>query len=162
METIDNNFVLARSREHKFILETLGELESVLRVSTAEELIPSLKAIIEPFRAQVAKHQGLEEQVIFQAALETMPMQKIVAVTLKLQREHGQITASIEAIQARLDHFNGEDALRRSITNDLNQLILTIKKHSLVEVKELFPAIGTNLRCKQLIDRYAQTLNVDS
>jgi ribosome-associated translation inhibitor RaiA len=151
----ENNFVLARSREHKFILETMAQLEEVLRISSLQELIPQLKKIIEPFRDQVMLHHELEEQVIFQAALEAIPSARIVSLVLRLQKEHGIFSAAIDSILFNLWHVEIDDILRRKIEKEVNQLALMIKKHSLAEVKELFPLLSNNGHCCELIVRYS-------
>lgn len=158
MEATTNNFVLARSKEHKFILETLGELESTLRLSESSEIIEKLKNIIEEFEKKVILHQELEEKIIFQAALEAMPSEKIVSLTLKLQKEHGIFCATLAGIRFKLWHLDFDSKLRVKLETELSQLTNVIKKHSLIEVKELFPIISNNPRCRQLIDKYSQTL----
>ncbi len=158
MSSIDNNFVLARSKEHKFILETLGEMESDLRLLPSEELVSRLRNTIDEFKAKVEKHQALEEAVIFQAALEAIPARKIVSTILKLQYEHGQFNATVEALIFQLNFCQLDDTLRGRISRILNHLILSIKKHSLVEVKELFPQVSGNARCRQLIEQLSSAI----
>lgn len=156
MTHIDNNYVLARSKEHKLILETLGELESVLRLSEREELVSRLKAMMENFQEQMLKHQNLEEKVIFQSALEACPSEKLVSLVLKLQKEHGIFSATIESIIYRIWNLDFDDRMLLRLNNELGHLTIMVKKHSLLEVKELFPGISNNIRCRQLIDKYAQ------
>lgn len=155
MVAIDNNFVLAREPEHKYILETLGELEAILRLSTAEELVPGLKSIIFDFKEKVEIHQNLEEKVIFLAALEALPGKSVILPILRLQREHGVITATIDSIIFKLLHVFIDDSMRVKISDELSQLVILIKKHSMLEIQELFPIISQSIRCKQLIDQYA-------
>lgn len=156
MTNMENNYVLARSKEHKLILETLGELESVLHLSSRDELVTKLKSIIETFQKRILIHQQMEEKVIFQAALEVLHSEKIVALTLRLQKEHGQFTATIESLIFKIWNMDFNDNLLMRLSNELKDLTTAIKKHSLTEVKELFPILSNNLRCKQLIDKYAQ------
>ncbi len=157
----DNNYILARSREHKLILESLGELESTVRLSTKDELIKNLKSIMEKFQHQMLKHQELEEKVIFQSALEATPSEKIVSITLGLVREHGVFVAMIESIIYRIWTFNMDDKMIQRITQELNQLTTMVKKHSLTEVKDLFPLLTNNLKCRQLIERYSKNFPED-
>lgn len=159
MIPIDNNYVLARSKEHKLILETLGELESVLRLSVREELVSQLKTIMENFQEKMLKHQELEEKVIFQSALEACPSEKLVSMVLKLQKEHGIFAATIDSIIYRIWNLDFDDRMLLKLSNELGHLTVMVKKHSLLEVKELFPTISNNLRCKQLIDKYAEEQN---
>lgn len=153
MTMIENNFVLAISKEHKLILETLGELDSILKLATQSEMVSQLKAVIEPFKAKLLVHQEFEEEVIFRAALESMPSERIVSIILKLQKEHGIFLANIEAAFFSLLHLSESDNLRRTIEANLGQLSTLIKKHSVMEVKELFPLITNNSRCRQLMEQ---------
>ncbi len=155
MTAIGNNYVLARSKEHKLILETLGELESVLRLSERGELVSQLKAMMENFQEQMLKHQELEEKVIFQSALEACPSEKLVSTVLKLQKEHGIFAATIDSIIYRIWNLDFDDRMLLRLSNELGHLAIIVKKHSLLEVKELFPGISNNMRCKQLIEKYA-------
>lgn len=155
MVTAENNFVTAREQEHKYILETLGRLEAVLRLSTAEELVPGLKSHIFDFKEKVEFHQNLEEKVIFLALLEALPGPSIIAPILRLQREHGVILATIDSIIFMLQHVFIDDTLRARISEQLSQLVIMIKKHSLLEIQEMFPAIRQSTRCQKLINQYA-------
>lgn len=156
MSITENNFILARSKEHKFILETLGELESILRVATKDELIPDLKNSISGFHEEMQKHQTLEENVIFKAALEAIPSPKVINMILSLQKEHGEFLACIDGLMFLLYTVEIDNKVRIHIQNTINRLTMTIKKHSLLEVKELFPLLSVNSRCKQLVDSYSK------
>ncbi len=159
MSAIENNFILARSKEHKFILETLGELESILKVATKEEFIPDLKSVIARFHEEMQKHQTLEENVIFKAALEAIPSPKVINLILALQKEHGEFLASIDSLTFLLYTVEIDNKVRLHIENTINRITLTIKKHSLLEVKELFPLLSVNARCKQLVDSYSKAFS---
>lgn len=156
MVDIDNNYVLARSKEHKLILETLGELESVLRLSSRAELVSNLKAIMESFQKRMELHQHLEESVIFQAAMESFCSEKVVRIVLQLQKEHGIFNAKIEELIYYIWNLDFDDRLLQKLNRELNSLAIMIKKHSLLEVRELFPALSNHMGCKQLIDKYAR------
>lgn len=156
MTAVENNFVLAISKEHKLILETLGELDSILKLATADEMISQLRALIEPFRAKLSRHQEFEEEVIFKAALESMPSERVITTVLKLQKDHGIFLTSIDAILSNLLYLPENDNLRRTVESGLSQISTLVKKHSIIEVKELFPLITSNSRCRQLIDQYSK------
>ncbi|MBU1106211.1 MAG: hemerythrin domain-containing protein [Candidatus Riflebacteria bacterium] len=156
MTNIDNNFVLSLSKEHKLILETLGEIDAILKFTPQTEVAGKLKAVIEPFKAKLVEHQELEEKVIFKAALESMPTETIISIVLRLQKEHGKFLADVEAIYFNLLHLSENTSLQRTIETNLSQLSTLIKKHASVEVKELFPLITNNSRCRQLIDQYSK------
>lgn len=156
MTAVENNFVLALSKEHKLILETLGELDSILKLATSDEMISQLRTLIEPFRAKLSRHQEFEEEVIFKAALEAMPSERIITIVLRLQKDHGIFLTSTEAVLSDLLYLRENDNIRRAIETNLNQISTLIKKHSIIEVKELFPLITCNSRCRQLIDQYSK------
>jgi len=158
---IDNNYILARSKEHKLILEILGEMESTLRLSERKELIPNLKKIMENFQQCMLRHQELEEKVIFQAGLEASPSEKIAKITIELVRDHGMFMSTIDSILYRIWSCEADDKLINRITQELSQLTTRIKQHSLVEVRELFPLLTNNLRCRQLIERYSKNFPED-
>lgn len=151
----ENNFILARSQEHKMILETVGEMEACLKFSSAKELIHTLKNLIEAFKRKLLLHQKMEEQVIFSAGLETIPSEKVIVLILQLQREHGIFEATIDSVIDKLWNFDEEDRNRIAIQKELENFIIQIKKHSLMEIKNLFPILSQNPRCKQLIDSLA-------
>lgn len=151
----ENNFILARSQEHKLILETVGDLEACLKFSSAKELIHNLKNVIETFREKLEIHQKLEEQVIFAAGLETIPSDTVINLILQLQKEHGIFEATIASVIDKLWNFEEDDRNRIAIQRDLERFIVLIKKHSLTEVKNLFPILSANPRCKLLIDTFA-------
>jgi iron-sulfur cluster repair protein YtfE (RIC family) len=95
---IENNFILARAKEHELILETVGEMEACLKFNSAREVISELRKIVEPFKEKMLMHQQLEEQVIFSAALETIPTDTIIRTVLHLQKEHGYFESSLDSI----------------------------------------------------------------
>ncbi|HAE39030.1 MAG TPA: hypothetical protein DCG57_10385 [Candidatus Riflebacteria bacterium] len=156
MKVVENNYVLALSKEHKLILETLGELDSILKLAASDEMISQLKTIIEPFLAKLVRHQEFEEEVIFKSALEAMPSERIISIVLRLQKDHGVFLTSIEAILSNILYMNESDNLRQSVKMGLSHILNLIKKHSIIEVKELFPLITSNSRCRQLIEQYAK------
>ncbi|PKL41038.1 MAG: hypothetical protein CVV41_18970 [Candidatus Riflebacteria bacterium HGW-Riflebacteria-1] len=156
MKVVENNYVLALSKEHKLILETLGELDSILKLSASDEMISQLKNIIEPFLAKLIRHQEFEEEVIFKSALEAMPSERIISIVLRLQKDHGVFLTSIEAILSNILYLTESDNLRQSVKMGLSHILNLIKKHSIIEVKELFPLITSNSRCRQLIEQYAK------
>lgn len=157
----DNNYILARSKEHKLILETLGEVESTIRLSERSELIANLKKIMENFQQYMLKHQELEEKVIFQAGLEAAPSEKVARLTIELVRDHGTFNTIISSVLYRIWSSEPDEKLIQRITLEMNQLTSLIKRHSLLEVKELFPLLSNNLRCRQLIERYSQNFPED-
>lgn len=151
----ENNFILARSQEHKLILESLGDIEACLKFSGVNELIENLKKSIEPFKAGVLQHQQLEERVIFAAGLQIMPTSSVVEMILNLTYEHGLFIASIDSIIDKLNHPCEGNQTRIMIERELGRIITMIKKHSLNEVKHLFPQLSANPRCRTLIDSLA-------
>jgi iron-sulfur cluster repair protein YtfE (RIC family) len=148
----ENNFILARSQEHKHIFETLGEMEAGLKFSTAADMVSELKKLTEPFKTRIKKHHSLEEQVIFAAGLETMPSSRIVTIILQLQKEHGIFEKTVDNITFALYHAEEANKSRLFIEHQIKALIQAMKNHSLIEVKTLFPLLSKNPRCKDLIE----------
>jgi iron-sulfur cluster repair protein YtfE (RIC family) len=153
---IENNFILARSKEHELILETVGEMEACLKFSSANEMIAELRKIVEPFKDKMLMHQQLEEQVIFSAALETIPSDTIIRTVLHLQREHGYFESSLDSICQNLQNLEENHQNRRMIEYEIKKIVFHIKKHSLMEIKNLFPVLSNNPRCSQLIHKFAE------
>lgn len=158
--TAENNFILARSQEHKLILETMGDMEACLKFSTAAELIENLKNVIDTFQANLSKHQILEENVIFAAGLRVMPTETVVEITTQLIKEHGIFEAAVASIKDKLFFPCEGDQTRRMIQRELERVILQIKKHSLLEVKTLFPMLSSNPQCRTLIDSLAAKIQI--
>lgn len=156
----ENNFILARSQEHKLILETLADMEACLKFSSSRELIHNLRNLIEPFKSKFDLHQRLEEQVIFTAGLQVIPSENVVSLVLQLQKEHGIFEHTIDSLSEKLWNFPEDDGTRISIQRELEKLILNIKKHSLLEVTNLFPVLSKNPKCKQLIDTYSAKIQI--
>jgi hemerythrin-like domain-containing protein len=151
----ENNFILARSQEHKLILETLGEMEACLKYSTTEELIGKLKSLIDKVSDNIARHQILEEKVIFAAALKVMPTDKVVEITTQLIKEHGIFEAAIASVKNLLFANCDGANIRKIIEKELQAIINQVKKHSLIEVRTLFPMLSANPQCKTVIDSLA-------
>ncbi|MEW6712646.1 MAG: hemerythrin domain-containing protein [Candidatus Riflebacteria bacterium] len=156
----ENNFILARSQEHKLILESLGDMEACLKFSTADELIENLKRIIETFKANLLKHQKLEELVIFSAGMQAVPTSTVTGLIIQLTREHGLFEATIDSIIDKMNFPCEGNQTRLMIQRDLERIITLIKKHSLNEVKNLFPLLSNNLKCRTLIDSLAATVQI--
>ena len=159
-----NSFILARTNEHKIILETLGEIEFCLKFTSRDEIINSLQKIIENFQIEIEHHHCLEEEVIFSSALEAISGKKIISTIQKLQKQHGEVEKTIEFLNYIICNFKDLDYLK--IENFFKDLIIKIKKHSLIEVKELFPVLSSNPICIQLIkqraDNYASATSKQS
>lgn len=156
----ENNFILARSQEHKLILETLGEMEGCLKYSTAEELVDKLKKLIDRFSENMSRHQVLEEKVIFAAALKVMPTDKVVEITTQLIKEHGIFEAAIASVRNLLFADCDSVNIRKMIEKELQAIINQVKKHSLIEVKTLFPMLSANPQCKTVIDSLATKIQI--
>lgn len=156
----ENNFILARSQEHKLILETLGEMEACLKYSTAEELTDKLKELIDRFSKNISRHQVLEEKVIFAAALKVMPTDKVVEITTKLIKEHGIFETAIASVRNLLFANCESASIKRIIEKELQATINQVKKHSLLEVKTLFPMLSANPQCKTAIDSLATKIQI--
>jgi len=158
MTTETNNYVLVISQEHKLILETLGELEAILKTSEQANMIGHLKELIEVFKKKIFDHQYFEEEIIFKAALEAMPSERVISIILNLQKEHGIFLNSLETFAAQIMPLTKAAPNTDTIEKNLAQFSDLLKRHSLREVKELFPMITNNSRCRQLIDLYAKRL----
>lgn len=152
---IENNFILARAQEHKLILETVGEMEACLKFNSANEMIAELRKIAEPFKEKLIMHQQLEEQVIFSAALETMPSDTTIRTILHLQKDHGYFESTLDSIIHGLWNLEENNQNRQMIEHQIKKLISQLKKHSLLEVKNLFPVLSKNPKCSQLIHHFA-------
>ncbi|GEM_PF-1912666 len=156
----ENNFILARSQEHRLILENLGDMEACLKFSTSDELIDNLKRIIEPFKANLLKHQKLEEQIIFAAGAQAIPTSTVTGLVIQLTREHGLFESAIDSIIDKINFPCEGNQTRLMIQRDLERMITMIKKHSLNEVKHLFPLLSNNLKCRTMIDSLAITVQI--
>ena len=155
---IENNFVLARAKEHELILETVGEMEACLKYSSAKEMTAELRKLVEPFKEKLLMHQQLEEQVIFSAALETIPSDTIIRTVLHLQKEHGYFESSLDSIIKNLQLLEENHHNRLIIEHEIKKMVLHIKKHSLMEIKNLFPVLSNNPTCSQLIHKFADNI----
>ena len=155
-----NNFILARSQEHKLILESLGEVESCLKFSSADELIGKLKPVMQNFKSSVLKHQMLEEKVIFSAGLRSIPTESVVNLILQLSKEHGIFEAAIDSIIDKLNFPGDPTRTRLLIENEVKKIVTVLKKHSLLEVKELFPLLAANPACRTMIDNLANKTQI--
>jgi iron-sulfur cluster repair protein YtfE (RIC family) len=133
-------------------------MEACLKFNSAREVISELRKIVEPFKEKMLMHQQLEEQVIFSAALETIPTDTIIRTVLHLQKEHGYFESSLDSIIQNLQLLEESQQNRLLIENEIKKLVLNIKKHSLMEIKNLFPALSTNPRCSQLIHKFADNI----
>ncbi|MGM0600923.1 MAG: hemerythrin domain-containing protein [Candidatus Rifleibacteriota bacterium] len=155
---IENNFILARAQEHKLILETVGEMEACLKFNSADEMIQQLRQLVEPFKEKLTMHQQLEEQVIFSAALETVPADTTISTILQLQKDHGYFEATLDSIIYNLWNLEENNQNRQMIEHEIKKLLSQLKKHSLLEIKNLFPVLSKNPKCSQLIHHFAENI----
>jgi hemerythrin-like domain-containing protein len=148
-----NNPILALSKEHRFILEQMAGVEAVLKQPDAEAMAAHLRSIESAFMPFVEKHFRFEEEVLFPAALEAMPVGPTIRVILQLTREHGEFlrwARDLFAWARSSRRFEGlEGAVRR---RDIKAGIDLIRQHSHLEVTDLFPRISGNPRCCQMIE----------
>ena len=142
-----NNPILHASQEHKLVLEYMAELEELVREFDGAELSERFRLVEDRIKKAIQTHFGFEEDFIFPAILEGMPVNSMIKTILKIQREHGVLTEQLNQAFA-LAHSEPDSALLRYRIRDLG---VALKKHALVEVEQIFPHGAKNPKVQLLI-----------
>ncbi len=148
-----NNPILALSNEHRFILEQMAGIEAVLREPDPGAMAAHLTSIESAFMPFLIRHFRFEEELLFPAALEALPVGPTIKVVLQLTREHGDLERWARDLFAWARATEATDAQAETARRqEIKAFSDLIRSHSHREVTELFPKISSNPRCCQMIE----------
>ncbi|NOY70380.1 MAG: hemerythrin domain-containing protein [Deltaproteobacteria bacterium] len=145
--------------EHKLITDYVERFLKAYK-HRDKAFFGELSAFMSLMEKELYNHFSLEERVFFPAAVHGAKDYDITLMVLNLQKEHGLLETRLSGIlKNKYAIVSGrmENPLVKTIADFLKDL----GSHAEMEMRDLFPAMDENIRCKTLMERYLSMFSKD-
>lgn len=145
------------SKEHIIYQQYINQLKDLIHEGTDAGNFDLLKKIVLNIKNDLLDHFQLEEQVLFPAALLSLPSVEMADQILLLTREHGAFERDTETL---IQIVNCQPADNQDIPQQLIDFLKTytdnLDQHARTEMDELFPKLDADKKCIEVIRDFVE------
>lgn len=152
-ESLNNYDSIARlTGEHKLISTSVTRFERALREKD-KTFFPELSSFLEFLEKDLSRHFIMEELSFFPAALNGCLDYDMTMTVLNLQKKHGVFEIELQAIRENRQILSA-GWIKNPIIERIGVFLRTLKAHAILELNHVFPSIGKDLACRNLLVKY--------
>ncbi len=148
---------LQLSKEHIIYQQYINQLNDLIQEGTDVGNFNLLKKIVLNIKNDLLDHFQLEEQVLFPAALLSLPSVAMADQILYLTREHGAFERDTETLIQIVKCQPGDNPdIPQLLIDFLKTYTDNLDKHARTEMEDLFPKLDEDKRCIEIIRDFVE------